>query len=157
MNLPNSFKIYLKTQSASPITIRNYLSDLNNFFSWLHQITGIDQRIAGKSVFGLFTKETLKEYQTHLIQKNIPIRTINRRFSTLRKFGQFAQVQGWLKDNAAEKIKNLPDIEEKQKSDSKQILGEFRSYLKQEKTSPMTIKNYLSDLRHFLSWLEIAT
>jgi len=40
---------------------------------------------------------------------------------------------------------------------SKEILDEFKNYLKQEKASQITIKNYLSDLRHFLNWLELAT
>lgn len=155
MNLPNQFKIYLKTQGNSPITIKNYLSDLGNFLNWLHQSTGINHQIAGKSIFGLFTQETLEEYRQSLIRENIPSKTINRRFSTLRKFGQFGQSQQWLKKNPAKKIKNIPETEKI--STSEQILEEFKNHLEKEKISRITIKNYLSDLRHFLTWLEVAT
>lgn len=160
MNLPRVFKLYLLSQKTSPVTIRNYLSDLNNFFDWFHQETGINHFVAGKSIFGLFTQETLEEYQKFLVQKNIPTTTINRRFSTLRKLGRFAQAQGWLKDNPAEKIKNvstsLPADAMHQALQAGEVLMKFQKHLEKEKISPMTIKNYLSDIKHFLNWLEVV-
>lgn len=153
MNLPNYFQVYLQNQDISSVTVKNYLSDLNHFLNWLHQVTGINHNIAGKSIFGLFTQETLKEYQAYLTQQNIPITTINRRFSTLRKVGRFAQFEGWVKDNPAEKIRNLTEVANNK---SEQILNEFRHHLEKEKISSVTIKNYLSDLRHFLNWLEFV-
>lgn len=156
MNLPRVFKLYLLSQKNSPVTIRNYLSDLNNFFDWFHQETGINHFVAGKSIFGLFTQETLEEYQKFLVQKNIPTTTINRRFSTLRKLGRFAQAQGWLKDNPAEKIKNVSTSKVSLGSNTSEVLMKFQKHLEKEKISPMTIKNYLSDIKHFLNWLEVV-
>jgi len=157
MNLPKNFRIYLQIQGASLATIKNYLSDFNQFLNWLYQTTGISHRIAGKSIFGLFTQETLEEYQSYLVQKNIPASSVNRRFSTLRKLGRFAQEQGWIEENAAEKIRNVQKKDSQKQATGEQILGEFKKHLEEEKVSQLTIKNYLSDLRHFLTWLEVAT
>lgn len=154
MNLPNLFKIYLKTQGASPNTLRNYIVDINHFFTWLGQKTGIHHQVAGQAIFKLFTQETIGEYKTDLLTEKTPPSTINRRLSTLRKFSQFSQEQGWLETNPTSKIKNISQQETK--SPAEKVLKNFRNYLEQEKASPLTIKNYLSDLRHFLAWLEVG-
>ena len=164
MDLPKFFKLYLISQGCSPITVKNYLSDIKNFFDWLAQKTGVHYQIAGKAVFGIFTKETILEYQQDLLSAKTPPSTINRHLSALRKLGQFARNQGWLSENPAVKISNVTKdqtgvgLHKGNQIDSSkaanQLLNEFRRYLEKEKTSPLTIKNYLSDLRHFLGWLE---
>lgn len=154
MTLPELFKLYLKTQKISSVTARNYLADINHFLEWLAQKTGIHYQIAGRAIFGLFTKETLNEYKTDQVA-NTPLATINRRLSALRKFGQFGQKQGWISENPAEKVANATSADSRQQAvDSEKILGNFQKHLVREKVSPITIKNYLSDLRHFLGWLE---
>ena len=164
MDLPKFFKLYLISQGCSPLTVKNYLSDIKNFFDWLAQKTGVHYQIAGKAVFGIFTKETILEYQQDLLSAKTPPSTINRHLSALRKLGQFARNQGWLSENPAVKISNVTKdqtgvgLHKGNQIDSSkaanQLLNEFRRYLEKEKTSPLTIKNYLSDLRHFLGWLE---
>jgi len=155
MYLPELFKNYLKIQKVSPITIKNYLADINHFFDWLEEKTGIRQQIAGKATFGLFTQETLNEYKTDQLAEGTPLSTINRRLSALRKFGQFGRQQGWISENPAEKVANATLVQSaKSKVQSGLILKDFEEHLEKEKVSPITIKNYLSDLRHFLGWLE---
>lgn len=152
MNLPENFRTYLKTQGLSSATIKNYVADINYFLDWLYQKTHVHHRIAGKNIFGLFTIETLKKYKTDLTDKNAPPSTINRRLSALRKFGQFGlQIEG-LNQNPALKIKNV--VSESNQSPKQNLLARFQKSLEEEKVSPLTIKNYLSDLRHFLTWLE---
>lgn len=153
MKLGELFKIYLKTQGVSPVTVKNYLADVNHFFNWLTQKTGIRHQVAGNSIFGLFTRETLNEYKTDLRLSETPSSTINRRLSALRKLGQFAKSNGLLPENPAKEVVNTP------RQDSSQnliegILGNFRKYLEKKQASQITIKNYLSDLRDFLSWVE---
>ena len=170
MDLPSFFRTYLISQGCSPLTVKNYLSDVKNFFDWLAAKTGIRYQVAGKAIFGIFTKETILEYQQDLLTAKTPRSTINRHLSALRKLGEFARNQGWLSENPAAKIGNisarqyhLPGRSRLGAQDSQtkgalpdwtEILGEFRDYLEREKTNPLTIKNYLSDLRHFLGWLE---
>jgi site-specific recombinase XerD len=195
MDLPKFFRIYLISQGCSPLTVKNYLSDVKNFFDWLAQKTGIHYQVAGKAIFGIFTKETILEYQQDLLSAKTPPSTINRHLSALRKLGEFARNQGWLSENPAVKISNVTAgqyyFERKhhlerggfwaftsgvdKRSEGSEtgrlstessakarrtlpeltdLLGDFRKYLEKEKTSPLTIKNYLSDVRHFLGWLE---
>jgi len=170
MDLPSFFKTYLISQGCSPLTVKNYLSDVRDFFDWLAAKTGIRYQVAGKAIFGIFTKETILEYQQDLLTAKTPRSTINRHLSALRKLGEFARNQGWLSENPATKIGNVSarqyhipgrgrlDAEGSQTEgvlpDWREVLGEFRDYLEKEKTNPLTIKNYLSDLRHFLGWLE---
>lgn len=146
-NLPENFKTYLISQRFSPATVKNYLSDANHFFKWLEKKTGVKQQIAGKAVFALFTSETLNEYKADQTSSRTPPSTINRRLSALRKLGAFAQTQGWLQPDSAWKITNADGGDQN-------WLNKFKVYLEKEKASPLTIKNYLSDLRHFLGWLE---
>lgn len=165
MNLPELFKNYLKIQKVSAVTAKNYLADINQFLQWLAQKTGIKHQIAGKAIFGLFTVETIKEYKTDQLLQHIPLSTINRRLSALRKFGQFGKERGWITDNPASKIANL-HLQGEQKtpevslstsgvksSTPEEILRNFQKHLEKERVSQITIKNYLSDLRHFLGWL----
>jgi len=109
----------------------------------------------GKAIFGLFTKETLEEYKKDLRQSRTPLSTINRRLSALRKFGQFGLKQGWLTENPARQVANSQSLANNSNS-SFEILESFQKQLEKEKVSPLTIKNYLSDLRHFLSWLKAS-
>jgi len=157
MNLPELFRRYLKTQKVSPVTIKNYIADIKNFLGWLATKTGIKYQVAGKSIFSLLTLETIEEYKTDLAAKRTPLSSINRRLSALRKFGQFGTSHGWLIKNEISKVKTLQAPLVDQQSPNKKVLAEFKKHLEAEKVSQITIKNYLSDLRHFLSWLEVAT
>lgn len=152
MNLPELFKNYLKTQKVSSVTIKNYVGDINNFFSWLEKKTQIKYQVAGTAVLGLFTKETIEEYKK---DQTAPLSTVNRRLSALRKFGSFIQSQGWINNNPALEISNSETLVTK-KETPKDILNDFRQDLEEENISAVTIKNYMSDLRHFLGWLKEA-
>ena len=169
MTLPELFRHYLKTQRASSATIKNYVADINHFLGWLTQKTGIRHQIAGRALFGLFTPETLEEYKTDLLE-NTPLSSLNRRLSALRKFGLFAQSRDWIKNNPALRVKNannsLKHYQQTSNRDAKntnhegrtatRLIESFQKYLEEEKVSQITIKNYLSDLRHFLAWLEAS-
>ncbi|HUS60522.1 MAG TPA: site-specific integrase [Nevskiaceae bacterium] len=152
MNLPENYRTYLKTQGLSSVTIKNYVADINHFLDWLYQKTHVHHRVAGIDIFGLFTTETFKEYKADVAEQNTPLTTINRRLSALRKFGQFGLQIGSLNQNPVLKIKNV--VSESNQSPKQNWLVKFRKSLEEEKVSPLTIKNYLSDLRHFLTWLE---
>lgn len=157
-HLPRNFKLYLESQKASPATIKNYLSDFNHFWGWL-ALT-----LKGKSIvfdpsspatfIAQITPQIIKDYRDFLAEKKVPTKTVNRRLSTLRKFGQFCFSQGWLKTNPAKKVLNLSLVKKEKGTSSEKIINRFEDHLIREKASPATVKNYLSDLRHFLGWLE---
>jgi site-specific recombinase XerD len=155
MTLPEIFKNYLIIKKTSPVTAKNYLVDVKHFLNWLSQKTGVKYQVVGKSIFSLFTEETINEYKNDLLSEKTPFSTLNRRLSALRKFGQFGKEQGWLKENPAAKISNVNQETANQKENlTEQILQNFQHQLTKEKASGLTIKNYLSDLKHFLNWVE---
>ncbi len=168
-NLPKLFKTYLKIKGLSPVTIRNYSADLNHFLAWL-ELTLRSQNIAlnrslPELIISFFEPNYLTRYKKYLIQNRLPISTINRRLSTLRNFGSFCVSQAWLQKNPAEGISNmaleqttnLPHRQAGGKEWKEKILNSFKRSLEEEKASPITIKNYLSDIRSFLAWVELAT
>jgi len=161
-SLPKTFKLYLKSQGASPATIKNYLSDFNHFWGWLiltlkSSLIPFD-REKPRTIINQITSEIITQYKDFLLANKTPIKTVNRRLSTLRKFGQFCLSQAWLKTNPAKKVTNVTLVEPRTKEEQQRekILAEFRKELEKEKVSPITAKNYLSDLRHFLGWIEAA-
>ena len=154
MNLPNQFRAFLISQQLSSSTVKNYVADINHFLDWLRDNKGIEHQAANEGIFALFTIQTIQEYQQSLITAKTPTSTIKRHVSALRKFGQFAQSNNWLKTNPALKINPLSPL--KAANNLEKILQEFKAFLKKEKVSPLTRKNYMSDLRHFLVWLEKA-
>jgi len=155
MTLPELFKNYLKTQKISSVTIKNYVADINNFFNWLESKTQIKHQVAGISILCLFTKETIEEYKKEQTFKNIPLSTINRHLSALRRFGSFVQSQGWINKNPALQISN-PESPAIKEDNQEEILKRFKEDLREEQITAVTIKNYLSDLKHFLGWLKEA-
>lgn len=153
MNLPNLFETYLRTQNCSLITAKNYLADFRHFLAWFAKKTGIRYQVAGKSIFLLFNRETIEEYKNDQLKDNTPKATINRRLSTLRRVEQFAKASGWLNSATVIAVKNAT-VPLSSAQASQALLEEFKKHLGEEKVSPVSIKNYLSDVRHFLSWLE---
>jgi len=109
-NFEALFKQYLVTENISPISSKNYLSDIRHFFGWLTfklktQIK--DQLIDEKNIIGLINYEIVLEYKSYLSDNNLPLKTVNRRLSTVRKFCSFCISQRWMKENPAKKIQNL--------------------------------------------------
>jgi site-specific recombinase XerD len=148
-NFEASFKKFLLAENVSPITLKNYLSDLRHFLGW----TILKLKAQNKKNFEFSSsleflnqidESLVEEYKNYLVVNAIPAKTINRRLSTLRKFFSFCISQGWLKENPAKKIQNL-----KLKIDS--IISSFALSLEKENLDQKTIKSYLEIVREFLS------
>ncbi|MFZ5366525.1 MAG: site-specific integrase [Patescibacteria group bacterium] len=161
-SLPNSFKTYLKLQGFSSITVRNYLSDLNHFLGWLEltlRSRNLPVNDDEPQLMRLYLKEEfILGYKSFLLANSLPLSTVNRRLSTLRTFGKFCLSQAWISENPTKQLSNVAIKQSSNKiTGEEKILEEFRKHLEAEKTSSNTIKNYLSDIRAFLTWAEIAT
>ncbi len=100
-NLEAPFKNYLLAGNINPISIRNYLSDYRYFTGWMGK----------QKKHSTLSEELIGEYKNYLITSQLPIKTVNRRLSTLRKFCSFCISQGWLKENAAKKVANIIDLQ----------------------------------------------
>ncbi len=97
-NLEPQFREFLIAENISPISLKNYLSDLRYFFGWMSS-----KSLKVESI----NKELVEEYRKYLLDNNLPHKTVNRRLSTLRKFCTFCISQGWMKENPAKKIGNI--------------------------------------------------
>lgn len=164
MNLSKTFKIYLKTQGVSPLTVKNYLSDLRHFLGWMELFLRTKNLPFSpdepKYLSQSFNQNLVEKYQSYLTTNSLPPTTINRRLSTLRTFAKFCLSQAWISENPTKHISNITikqNSNQEEKKVEEKMLAEFREALLKERNSPNTIKNYLSDIREFLGFLEIAT
>jgi site-specific recombinase XerD len=66
--------------------------------------------------------------------------------------GRFLLVSQILPYDFALNLSNIPA--QKQKQISYEIIKDFKRHLEEKRVSQNTIKNYLSDIRQFLTWLE---
>lgn len=135
-----AYSSYLKQEKYSDNTIRNYLSDLSSYFRWsVNQ--GYAQNLQDYSKF--LTVSTLSTYFS-LIQQQ---KSYSRSLASLRSFCQFALNQNFIhKDVVNSALQNLS-------KNSNQLLEQFSAYLKKQKVSDNTLRNYLGDVNQYLSWL----
>ena len=118
-NYQAKFTDYLVAENISPLTLKYYRSDIKHFFSWLAKTN------ASNDIAEMVTFENIVEYKNYSAQDEAPVKTINRRLSTIRKFCTFCISQGWLSENPAKKVINVTktmttaklSVEEPQKND----------------------------------------
>lgn len=160
-NLEANFKQYLLTVNTKPlnsITIKNYLSDLRHFWGWIQQefrIQNLEFRI--ENVQNVKT-ETIKNYIEYQKLGGIPTKTVNRRLSTLRKFGSFCISQGWMKENVFKKISNVAtnkgrlignEVATPAERARNDILDQYEQYLVKQNLDRQNIKNLIADVEEF--------
>lgn len=102
------FEQYLKIErNVSPHTVRNYLSDLSQFSSFLAS-RGCDQGVDKIDLM------TLRAYLAELKKNGLSKTTVARKLATLRSFFQYLTREGWVDQNPArwitapKKEKRLP-------------------------------------------------
>ena len=127
MSLP-AFVSFLKAKKLSRKTIRNYRSDVSQFLAWL----------APQSL-GEVGSQHFASYKLHL-ESHRSKATLTRHLSALRKFAQFLNLPVAL-DNPP-----LPLVPT--------IAKNFQAHLVKHRYQPKTIANYLSDIRHYLTWAQ---
>ncbi len=97
-SLVDRFEAYLKTErNVSPHTLRNYLSDLAQFSSFLAS-TGNDQGVDKIDLF------TLRAYLAVLKKNGLSKSTVARKLATLRSFFQYLTREGRISQNPARLI-----------------------------------------------------
>jgi len=96
------------------------------------------------------TPRVLEDYKIYLTSNNVPLKTINRRFSSLRRFGEFCLAQNWITENHFDTLRNISLNQPFPENEFH--LGEFKNELWKKGSTKLTIKNYLNDVRQFLKW-----
>lgn len=153
----------IEKKTLKNVSIKNYLSDLRHFLGWLilylksHQFpvslssqTPLEKQV---EMIKIIDVKIIDEYKTYLKENSIPIKTINRRLSTLRKFFSFCISQGWLNENPAKQIQNLKFKRENDQwsFQKKTILNQFKSDLEKENIPQDKVISYLKDIEEFFT------
>lgn len=150
-----SFIKYLDNLDISSNSHKNYRSDLNHFTGWLIlRVRAFGSFIESLSDGVPFLNKNLsKEYRSYLAENKISFKTINRRLSTLRHLSKFMVLSNLCDSDFMDGIENMSEGKTG-KAVPNNVLQGFQTYLEAEKVSKNTVKNYVSDVRHFLNWLE---
>ena len=145
MNYTAQFKQFLSTKKspASKATIKNYASDVNRFIVWFEAKydSPFDPKEVDELVLNSFETDNLTTYSP---------RSVARNMSSIRKFFTFLKLDSQISHNPFETI--APKNFEKQ-SDPWRI-KDFKNYLYVLNASPLTIKNYITDINQFKTWVE---
>jgi site-specific recombinase XerD len=138
------FNDHLHAEKISRVSIKNYRSDIKYFLNWFYiylkgQNSDITSSIEGNSYIELFilhsSKGLIEEIKSYLVTSNLPVKTINRRLSAIRRFYSFCVIRGFLGDNPAKYTSNVKFQAESQ----------VETHKKKETNSYDSFQEYLSD------------
>jgi len=157
INTLKKFENYLKEEvGISKNTLRFYRSDLYHFSGWLILTTrkmGIYVESLDEAIPYLKTP-LATEYKEFLIKNNTPKATINRKLSSLRHLSRFLVAANILDFDFMQTVTNVSGIKTRKEYQPNPLIKGFKEHLESQAVSKNTIKNYLSDIKHFLNWLE---
>lgn len=157
-----SFRKYLVAERVSKGTVRSYVSDVRYFFNWLISFfesnhvfeANYSSPSESSALFSLINQKVLSAYGQALRNNQVPLKTINRRFSALRKLGSFCVSQSIIAENIFESLKTLSQSSSSSLPEYDYHLEEFKSELWKNGASKITVKNYLGDVKQYLAWSE---
>lgn len=132
------FKKYLIAGNAEESTVKNYLSDLHFFFSWLqgsYHITEIDLSEADM----IFSASHIRTFNNYVTSSSKAPQTAIRRLATLRKFFSFCIDQQWMHINPALLVKKDGKNQERQN-----IITAYQNYLSDKNYSKSDIERHIS-------------
>lgn len=148
----------LLSEGKSKVSIKNYKSDIGHFLAWATlklKTSGVyTDNISEIAPF--IDQKFFESYRDYMVDNGIKTKTVNRRLSSLRRLSHFLTENGILDSDYMIGIRNVGiGIPEKVQKISLDIVEEFRkSLLEKDKASENTAKNYASDVRSFLAWID---
>lgn len=152
----NDFINYLTNLSLSKKSLKNYKSDIGHFTGWII----LKARSFGSYIesleesFPFLNSKIAEDYKKYMLENNVPAKTINRRLSTLRHLARHLIASQIVDFDFTQDLQNISQPEKQTAGSASAYLINFRTYLEHQKISKNTVKNYTSDVRQFLSWLE---
>jgi site-specific recombinase XerD len=150
-NLEPQFKNFLLAENVSNLTLTNYLSDFRHFAAWFEAKIRSTQ---SADFWEQINFETITQYKKYLFTSSIPLKSINRRLSTLRKFCSFAITQGWLNHNPAKQVQNAKQelMTEKQTHVFEEVLTlYYRHLIKEKGVDSAQAVNQINLIKEFFS------
>ena len=89
MNLLNNFRNYLRKQNVSKTTIRNYVSDVRQYYNFLLDTQGLTTIAVDDNITNYLNPTSLSSYEHYLTNGDLSSSTIRRRLVALTKFVDF--------------------------------------------------------------------
>lgn len=140
------FHSWLQNKGYSQSTCRNYLVDLGKYLNYVNRLPQtVSLDIDDSSVVHFLSPEIISLYVSYLSDKS----NSSRYLASLNRFCQFAVDQHLISQNPFKKISrptSTPDL--------KELVKTYQQYLQTKNTPLSTIRNYINDLRQYISWLE---
>ena len=154
--LQKQFENYLSSTGISAKSLKNYKSAISHFLFWaisnLKKFGTYIQNLTELAPF--LTVEFVSKYKNYMVENSIPLKTVNRHLSTLRHLSRFLISSQILDFDFMDGTQNISNPIKKKAVNSFSLVDDFASHLEDQKISKNTIKNYASDIRQFLTWLE---
>jgi len=129
-----NFKKWLTIQKYQTNTIRNYIVDVKVFLESSNNEISVD---------------TIAQFMSNFSNQN----NYSRHLASISKFCQFAYDQQIISINPYSIAKKQTTIT-KPTHDLDLLLSQFANSLAREHKSPITIKNYLGDIRQYIRFCE---
>lgn len=155
-NQLKTYSVYLQTLSVAANTARNYLSDVEQFLSWLVEELSRRNLHFRTNLYDLLYHLTFQEldtYVNHLQTEGLTVNTVNRKIASLKNYLTFSFHQGWTNGNFSKHLKFLKKDNHESLS-IQTLLSDYEEELRREGLSLISRRNYLSDVQQFLSWLQ---
>jgi site-specific recombinase XerD len=138
------FKKYLTAGKAEGSTIKNYLSDLHFFFSWIQNtlhITDLDY----SELPDVFSPSLIRSFHAYLQSSTGSENTVNRRLATLRKFFLLCIDQRWINSNPAD------EFDKKTKKDEREeILMQYKKTLESKNYSEADLARHIKVIQDLI-------
>lgn len=149
----SQFLGHLAFLGVSQNTLKNYSSDISTFEVWIKARVA-EAGISAESLkdcIPFLSPEIASEFKDFLAQKHQKL-AVNRRLASLRALSRFLTESQIMEFDFMDGVSNLGT--QTSVLAKHPVIADFRKHLESENVSGNTIKNYLSDVKHFLSWLE---
>ena len=138
------FKKYLIAGNAGASTIKNYLSDLHYFFSWIANNQQITE-LAYSEFKDVFSHSTIRAYHSYLTSSTNSENTTTRRIATLRKFFLLCVEQRWLTANPTD------EYDRKTKQDEqRELINAYQKSLEAKKYSNAELARHINVIRDLI-------
>jgi site-specific recombinase XerD len=135
------FKKYLTAGKAEASTIKNYLSDLHYFFSWVQNTRHISD-FDYSELEEVFCHSLIHSYYEYLAASTNSENTIERRLATLRKFFLLCIEQRWLKKNPAD------EFDKKTKRDEQEeVISAYKKSLDEKNLTHADLARHINVIR----------
>lgn len=142
MKLPELYQSLLAKQQPTPSenTIKNYVADVRYFERWFSHNYGRLPFITD------INKDLVDKFSQDIA---VSPRTKERHISSLKKFITL------LIDSGHDIQNPFPPTQQMDTATDDWRLREFKHYLYKQRSSNLTVKNYMSDINSFTRWLEL--